>query len=83
MQAALSEPEGLALIQAAAAAPDRASRRDLLGERGAAFLAWAQHHPRLGVVVADAWAEQRGACAKPGEVALAILEAVLAERELL
>jgi hypothetical protein len=80
---ALSDAEGTTLLEAAAAAPDRSSRRDVLGARGEAFLAWAQHHPRLSVVVADAWAELQGACAKPGEVALAILEAVLAERELL
>ncbi len=80
---ALNEGEGRALIEAAAAAPDQASRRDILRGRGVAFLGWARHHPRLGVVVAEAWAEREGACAKPGEVALLILEAVLAERELL
>jgi len=79
----LSEGEGRALLEAAATAPNQAARRDVLGERGAAFLAWAQHHPKLGVVVADAWAEREGACAKPGEIALLILEAVLAERDLL
>lgn len=46
-------------------------------------MAWAQHHPRLGVVVADAWAERTGICAKPGEVELYILEALMAEADLL
>lgn len=79
----LSEREASDLLAAAGEAPDAEARRDVLSGRSARFLEWVQHHPRLGVVAAEAWSERRGVCAKPREAALWILEAVLEEPELL
>lgn len=72
----LSEAEGRGLLDAARAG---APLRELLGGRAAEFLAWIQHDPRLGGLAAEVWAEQRsaGACARPREAALAVLQGLL------
>lgn len=75
----LSEAEGQALLAEALRLGGPPAWRDLMAGREAAFLEWARHHPRLGVVVADAWADRGGACAKPGEAALLVLAALVAE----
>ena len=72
----LSDEGGQGLLTAARAGQPLAT---LLAGRASEFLAWIQHDPRLGAVVAEVWAEQRaaGACARPAEAALAVLSGLL------
>lgn len=74
----MDDAAGEEILRAAAAGADPAS---VLQGRSEAFLSWARHHPRLGVIVHDLWTDLHagGACAKPGEVARALLREVATE----
>lgn len=71
-----SDEQGAQLLAAARAGEPLAP---LLAGRAGEFLAWIQHDPRLGGLVAEVWADLHaaGTCARPQEAALALLAGVL------